>query len=72
MRRNANYKHEPMGELELVEDFLPPPDRLVLNEDGVMVTISLRKHSVRQDQRSRIKKDPQISRTPMQLTMQRG
>jgi hypothetical protein len=29
-----------------MEDFLPPPDQLVLREDGVKVTISLSKKSV--------------------------
>jgi hypothetical protein len=46
MKRNTIYSNEPMGRLEVVEDFLPPPDRLVLKEDGVKVTISLSKHSV--------------------------
>jgi len=35
-----------MGELEVVKDFLPPPDQLVLKEDRVKVTISLSKGSV--------------------------
>ena len=35
-----------MGELEVVKDFLPPPDPLVLKEDRVKVTISLSKGSV--------------------------
>jgi hypothetical protein len=30
----------------MVEDFLPPPDQLVVREDGVKVTISLSKKSV--------------------------
>jgi hypothetical protein len=30
----------------MVEDFLPPPDQLVLREDGVKITISLSKKSV--------------------------
>jgi hypothetical protein len=46
MKRTANYTDEPMGRLEVVEDFLPPPDRLVFKEDEVKVTISLSKHSV--------------------------
>jgi predicted DNA binding CopG/RHH family protein len=46
MKHNANYTDEPIGQLEVVEDFLPPPDRLVLKEDGVKVTISLSKDSV--------------------------
>jgi predicted DNA binding CopG/RHH family protein len=35
-----------MGELRVVKDFLPPPDQLVLREDNVKVTISLRKSSI--------------------------
>jgi hypothetical protein len=29
-----------------VADFLPPPDKLVLREDGVKVTLNLSRHSV--------------------------
>ena len=35
-----------MGELRVVKDFLPPPDQLVLKEDNVKVTISLKKSSI--------------------------
>ena len=35
-----------MGELRIIEDFLPAPDQLVLKEDKVKVTISLSKGSV--------------------------
>lgn len=46
MKRSAKYTNEPIGKLEVVEDFLPPPDQLVLKEDGVKVTLSLSKRSV--------------------------
>jgi hypothetical protein len=46
MRRTAKYTDESLGRLEIVKDFLPPPDRLVLKEDGVKVTLSLSKRSV--------------------------
>ena len=46
MKRTRKYTAEPMGRVEVVEDFLPPPDRLVLREDGVKVTLSLSKKSV--------------------------
>jgi hypothetical protein len=46
MKRVQKYTAELLGRLELVEDFLPPPDQLVLKEDGVKVTISLSKKSV--------------------------
>jgi len=35
-----------MGELRVVRDFLPPPDQLVLKEENVKITISLKKSSV--------------------------
>ena len=46
MKRSAKYTNEPLGRLEVVKDFLPPPDQLVLREDGVKVTLSLSKRSV--------------------------
>jgi hypothetical protein len=46
MRHARKYTDEPLGRIEVVEDFLPPPDKLVLREDGVKVTISLSKRSV--------------------------
>jgi predicted DNA binding CopG/RHH family protein len=35
-----------MGELKVIKDFLPPPDQLVLKEENVKITISLKKSSV--------------------------
>jgi predicted DNA binding CopG/RHH family protein len=51
MKRNAKhanerYTNEPLGRVEVVADFLPPPDQLVLKDDGVKVTLSLSKRSV--------------------------
>jgi hypothetical protein len=46
MKRTVQYTNEPLGKLEVVKDFLPPPDQLVLREDGVKVTLSLSKSSV--------------------------
>jgi hypothetical protein len=46
MKQTRKYTSEPLGRIEMVEDFLPPPDQLVLREDGVKVTISLSKKSV--------------------------
>ena len=37
MKRNVNYTDEPMGRLEVVEDFLPPPDRLVLKDGRSLI-----------------------------------
>jgi hypothetical protein len=46
MKRTRKYSNEPLGQVEVVEDFLPPPDQLVLKEDAVKVTLSLSKRSV--------------------------
>ena len=46
MKRNRKYRDEPLGRVEVIEDFLPPPDQLVLRDDGVKITISLSKRSV--------------------------
>jgi predicted DNA binding CopG/RHH family protein len=37
---------EAIAEAEIIEDFLPPPDQLVLREDTVKVTLNLSKESV--------------------------
>jgi predicted DNA binding CopG/RHH family protein len=45
MKKRIHYANEPM-ELEVVEDFLPPPSELVLKQDTVKVTIGLSKPTV--------------------------
>jgi len=46
MKNKIKYTEEPMGNLRVIKDFLPPPDKLVLKEDNVKVTISLKKSSI--------------------------
>ena len=46
MKTKIKYTDEPMGDLKIVKDFLPPPDQLVLREDNVKITISLKKSSI--------------------------
>ena len=46
MRSKIKYTDEPMGELRVIKDFLPSPDQLVLKEENVKITISLKKSSV--------------------------
>jgi predicted DNA binding CopG/RHH family protein len=46
MKSKIKYTEEPMGDLRVIKDFLPPPDQLVLKEDNVKVTISLKKSSI--------------------------
>ena len=46
MKSKIKYTDESMGELRVVKDFLPSPDQLVLKEENVKVTISLKKSSI--------------------------
>ena len=45
-RANVTYTHEPLGDLKIVRDFLPLPEDLVFQEEGVKVTIALSRRSV--------------------------
>ncbi|MGZ5034979.1 MAG: hypothetical protein ACXWAC_17440 [Usitatibacter sp.] len=46
MKEKIRYTDEPMNVGPIIPNFLPPPDRLVLKEDSVKVTISLSAKSV--------------------------
>lgn len=46
MSEKIRYTDEPLGDLELVPDFLPRPEDLVFRDEGVKVTIALSKRSV--------------------------
>lgn len=45
-KRAAKYTEGEIGKIRLVKDFLPPPDKLVLRETNVKVTLSLSRKSV--------------------------
>jgi predicted DNA binding CopG/RHH family protein len=45
MNSRIKYMNEPL-EMEVVEDFLPPPEQLALKQDTVKVTIGLSKPTV--------------------------
>jgi len=61
MKKKIKYTDEPLGELRVVEDFLPPPEELVFKEENVKVTISLSKSSV-----DFFKREAKKHRTPYQ------
>ena len=42
MKKKIVYTDEPMGDVEVVADFLPSPGELAFREDGVKVTLALR------------------------------
>ena len=46
MSEKIRYTDEPLGDLEVVPDFLPRPEDLVFRDEGVKLTIALSKRSV--------------------------
>ena len=46
MNAKIKYSDEPIGPIEVVEDFLPLPEELAFSEETVKVTITLSKESV--------------------------
>jgi predicted DNA binding CopG/RHH family protein len=45
-KRTVRYTEGEIGKIRVVKDFLPPPDKLVLRESNVKVTLSLSQRSV--------------------------
>lgn len=46
MKKNKTYSEGEIGEVEVVRDFLPRPEDLVLKDDTVKVTINLSRSSL--------------------------
>ena len=46
MKKKITYTDEPLGDIEVIPDFLPPPAELAFREEGVKVTLALSKKSV--------------------------
>ncbi|MBA7610339.1 hypothetical protein ES703_17547 [subsurface metagenome] len=46
MKRENEYSDEPLGDIRIIEDFLPSPDKLVFKEENVKVTLGLSKTSI--------------------------
>ena len=46
MRKKIKYSNEPLGDLQIIDDFLPSPEELIFKEDNVKITIALSKSSV--------------------------
>lgn len=45
-KRMAKYTDEPIGEIEIIDDFLPRPEQLVLKAEQTKVTLALSTKSV--------------------------
>jgi hypothetical protein len=50
VKKEIVYTDEPMGDVEVIVDFLPSPAELAFKEDGVKVTLTLSKSSVDESQ----------------------
>jgi hypothetical protein len=46
MRAKIKYSDEPLGQIRVVADFLPPPEQLVIADQGQKVTLALSRRSV--------------------------
>lgn len=46
MSGKIKYSNEPLGDVKVIKDFLPPPEQLAFREEGVKVTLALSKKSV--------------------------
>ncbi len=46
MKSRIRYTDEPLGDIRVIRDFLPPPSELVYKEDTVKVTLGLSRRSV--------------------------
>jgi predicted DNA binding CopG/RHH family protein len=46
MSNKIKYTNEPLGDVKVIKDFLPPPEQLAFREEGVKVTLALSKKSI--------------------------
>lgn len=46
MKKTIKYTDEPIGDIKIIEDFLPSPKDLIYKEENIKVTISLTKESI--------------------------
>ncbi len=46
MKRRTRYTDEPLDDIRVIKDFLPPPSELVYKKDTVKVTLGLSRRSV--------------------------
>ena len=65
-RKKIKYTDEPLGEIRIVDDFLPSPEQLVFKDDNIKVTITLSKTSV-----DFFKKEAKKHHTPYQKMIRR-
>ena len=66
MKTKITYTDEPMDDVKVVRDFLPPPEELAFREETVKVTLQLSRSSV-----DYFKQEAQIHHTPYQRMIRR-
>jgi hypothetical protein len=66
MRKKIDYTDEPLGRVRVVRDFLPSPEELAFEDEGVKVTMTLSKSSV-----EFFKKAAKVNHTPYQRMIRR-
>lgn len=62
MTAKIKYRDEPIGDPQVVPDFLPAPEDLVFREEGVKITLALSKRSVEFFKREAKKHNTQYQR----------
>ena len=45
-RKRKELSREPIGRVKIIEDFLPPPDKLLVKHKPVKITITLSQDSI--------------------------
>ena len=66
MNEKIKYSDGPMGEVKVINDFLPSPKELAFRDETVKVTLQLSRSSVEY-----FKKEAQIHHTPYQRMIRR-
>ena len=46
MKKKTRYTNEPLGDIKVIDDFLPSPSELAFDEEQIKITIGLSKSSV--------------------------
>lgn len=46
MRNKTKYTDEPLGDVQVIPDFLPSPAELAFREEGVKITLALSRKSI--------------------------
>ena len=46
MKKKIKYTNENISKVEVVRDFLPPPEELILKDNTIKITLNLSKSSV--------------------------